>query len=82
MRLITWIVVVSLGLALLRLAIVLGLLWFATSLIWALIRHPLNTISMVILFAAASIARAHPLLGLCMFIAGVGLSRLDLPPCR
>ncbi|GAB5349213.1 hypothetical protein TMRO357_02889 [Alteriqipengyuania sp. 357] len=71
MRLLGYILLASFGLALLRLAIALGLVLVTAWLLWALVRHPATTITALILFAAVSIAQAHPALALTLFSMGV-----------
>ena len=78
MRLLGYIILASLGLALLRLAIALGLVLVTAWLWWALVRHPSATIASLILFAAISLAVAHPVAACFALVAGVAVARLDV----
>ena len=77
MRLIGWIVVVSMGLALLRLATILALILLGGGILWAIIAHPTNTIALLTLFAAISIAKASPVLAVLLMCAGLAVWSRD-----
>ena len=77
MRLLGYIILASLGLALLRLAIALGLVLVTAWLLWALVRHPATTIASLALFAAISLAVAHPVAACVALVAVVAVARLD-----
>lgn len=77
MRLLGYIILASLGLALLPLAIALGLLLLLGWLLWALVRHPGTTIASLILFTAISLAVAHPVAACFALVVGVAVARLD-----
>ncbi len=77
MRLLGYIILASLGLALLRLVIALGLVLVIGWLMWALVRHPGTTIASLMLFAAISLAVAHPVAACFALVVGVAIARLD-----
>lgn len=71
LRLAAWAVVVSLLLALLRLATLLAVIAFGIWLLWALVRHPRTTVAALVLFAAISIAKAQPGFAIVLFVLGL-----------
>ena len=80
LRLVAWAVVISLLLALLRLATILAVIAFGIWLLWALVNHPRTTVAALVLFAAISIAKAQPAFAAALFILGLVVWRTDLPP--
>lgn len=73
MRLIGWIILVSLMLAALRLAIILAALMLLGFLVWGLFTHPQHTLSAIVLFVALSIVKTAPISALLVFGAGLAL---------
>ena len=77
MRLLGYVALFCLALALLRLAVILGLIVLGLWFLWALLSHPAETLGWMILLAATSFASAHPVLAVLLLLAGIAAARLD-----
>ena len=77
MRFLCYIVLVCLGLAFLRLVVILALCLLAAWFLWALAKHPQNTLAGLALFTALSIASSQPFVALGLLILGLVSWRSD-----
>lgn len=70
MRLLGYVVLASVGLALVRLFTTLALIALGGWLLWALIAYPTNTIAALLLLASATFVREQPVVAAALLISG------------